>query len=574
MRFGGIKIFAMFFIGLLASFFLLLGINKSYCAFHENEESATQLWTCSMHPQIKLPHPGKCPICGMELIPVSSKGPSSDGASIRELTLSPTAQKLAEVQTSVARRMAVKVNVRLTGKIDFDERNIAFITTWIPGRLEKLFVDFTGTEVKRGAPMVEIYSPELFAAQSELLHAIQTLKHLQKSSLPTLRNTAYETVQSAREKLKLWGLTDDQIKRIIRRGKASYTMTIYSPISGTVVHKNGFEGMYVKTGTRIYTIADLSSLWLILDAYESDLTWVKVGDDVTFQVESFPGENFHGKISFIDPFVDKKTRTIRVRVDVLNKNGRLKPGMFAKATLHARINTVPPPLVIPASAPLITGKRAVVYVEVPGKPGTYEGKEIVLGPRAGDYYIVRYGLREGERVVTNGNFKIDSALQIKARPSMMTPEGGGGGGMQHHGGMKMSKKSPKMKSTAPASIPKAFKQDLLKVLKAYEDVSEAFQKQSQPEIEKAYSHLGRLLKQVNTEGLSGHPKMMWKELSMLIANDVVVALDAKKTLEKQDAFESLKNHIRRLVKQFNLKDNKTAKPASSQNSSHLSHGEK
>jgi len=256
-------------------------------------------------------------------------------------------------------------------------------------------------------------------------------------------------------------------------------LNIYAPIGGIVINKHVTEGTYVQTGTKIYTIADLSQLWVQLDAYESDMMWIRYGQEVEFTTQAYPGEVFKGRISFISPTVDPKTRTIKVRLNVSNPKEKLKPEMFVRAIVRSNIasgakvmasdmtgkwicpmhpsviknrpgkcdicgmdlvtteslgyvkaESNETPLVIPASAPLITGKRAVVYVQVPNreKP-TYQGREIVLGPRAGDYYIVKSGLAEGELIVTNGNFKIDSALQIQARPSMMNPNGSKTGGM-------------------------------------------------------------------------------------------------------------------------------------------------
>jgi Cu(I)/Ag(I) efflux system membrane fusion protein len=186
--------------------------------------------------------------------------------------------------------------------------------------------------------------------------------------------------------------------------------------------------MYLKTGDRIYTIADLSQVWVKLDAYESDLSWIRNGQEVEFEIEAYPGEILKGKIGFIDPFLDTKTRTVKVRVNVPNSEGKLKPEMFVRAVLYPVVADAAEGeslLLIPASAPLITGKRTVVYIKVPGNKGTYQGREIVLGPRTGDYYLVRQGLTEGELVVVNGNFKIDSAIQILAKPNMMSPEESG-----------------------------------------------------------------------------------------------------------------------------------------------------
>ena len=363
--------------------------------------------------------------------------------------------------------------IRLSGKIAYDESRISFVTAWVPGRIDKLFYNYTGVKVNKGTPMVYIYSPELLTAQEEYLQALKINEALKNSENSESLEMAAKTIKSAVKKLELYGLTTGQIKKIMEEGKIEDHITINSPVSGTVIKKNGFEGMYLKTGTNVYTIADLSSVWAWLDVYESDVTWLQEGQEIEFSGDAFPGEIFKGKISFIEPFLNEESRTVRVRVNIPNKKGRLKPGMFLKADLKISIpkenevqalkyvekwicpmecedpkdepgtcsvcgmklvkKKVPDkwskvvhaklPLVIPASAPLITGKKAVVYVEVSNtdKP-TYEGRIIELGPKAGDYYIVKSGLKVGEKVVVEGNFKIDSEMQIRAKPSMMSME--------------------------------------------------------------------------------------------------------------------------------------------------------
>jgi Cu(I)/Ag(I) efflux system membrane fusion protein len=277
-------------------------------------------------------------------------------------------------------------------------------------------------------------SPELLAAQEELIQSIKAVRGLRDSDSESLKRTAELTVEAVREKLRLWGLTPGQISEIEKRGTAAEKVDILAPASGVVVHKNALQGQYVMTGTQIYTIADLSKVWVKLDAYESDLLWIRTGQQVDFTAEAYPGEKFEGQVAFVDPVLDESTRTAKVRVNLDNPGGRLKPGMFVRAVLMAGIDADSEgrlPLVIPASAPLITGKRSVVYVE--REPGLYAGVEVLLGPRAGDYYVVEEGLEEGQRVVTRGNFKIDSAIQIMAGPSMMNPEGGGPVPGHHHG---------------------------------------------------------------------------------------------------------------------------------------------
>lgn len=441
-----------------------------------NQEKKIKYWTCSMHPQIKLPKKGLCPICAMDLIPVYEGGSEGGNESEVSLTLSEAGRKLAEVESEEVKFQEVSNEVRLVGKVDYDETRLSYISAWVPGRIDRLYVDFTGTKVRKGDHLIKLYSPELLSTQEEYLQAIKNLKESKDSQLSVIRDTAKTTLESAKEKLRLYGINEGQIEEIVKRGTPDEHMTINSPVSGTVIHKNGFEGMYVKTGDRIYTIADLNRVWLFLDAYESDIQWLHYGQNVKVEAESFPGEIFQGKIAFIEPVVEEKTRTIKLRVNVDNAEERLKPGMFVRATIHAVLGEggkiyeedlagkwicpmhpdiikerqqpcdicgmdliktsefgfAEKPtankrvLVIPKTAPLITGKRSVVYVENETKKDTskrYEGREVVLGPRAGDYYIVLSGLSEGERVVTKGNFKIDSALQIQAKPSMMNPAG-------------------------------------------------------------------------------------------------------------------------------------------------------
>jgi len=427
-------------------------------------------WTCSMHPQIRQPKPGKCPICFMDLIPVSLTG---GDIGERQISLSQEAIKLMEIETSAVERKFVTAEIRMVGKIDYDESRVKYITAWVPGRIDRLYVDYTGVTVNMGDHMVYLYSPELLSAQAELLQAAKAAENIRPGTSELINRSILATLEAAREKLRLLGLTQGQIAEIEKTAEPVDHLTIYAPIGGVVIHKNATEGMYVQTGTKIYTIADLSRLWVKLDAYESDMMWVRYGQEVEFQTEAYPGQVFKGTISFIDPVLNPKTRTVKLRVNVENPDAKLKPEMFVRAVVRARVaqggqvmnkamagkwicpmhpdvvkdtagicdicgmdlvtteslgyvkvdTPKEAPLVISASAPLITGTRAVVYVQLQeAEKPTYEGREVILGPRAGGYYIVESGLAEGEVVVTNGNFKIDSALQIQAKPSMMNPK--------------------------------------------------------------------------------------------------------------------------------------------------------
>jgi Cu(I)/Ag(I) efflux system membrane fusion protein len=412
----------------------------------------------------------------MDLVPVDSSG----GAGLREISFSKDALKLMEIQTTPVERKFVEAEIRMVGKVDYDETRVKDITAWVPGRIDRLYVDFTGTQVIQGDHMVYLYSPELISAQAEFLEAAKSVQNINPDSSELIKRLTLATLEAARDKLGLLGLTEKQIEQIEKTGQRPDHITIYAPIGGIVINKHVTEGTYVQTGTMIYTIADLSQLWVQLDAYESDMMWIRYGQEVEFTTEAYPGEVFKGRISFISPTVNPKTRTIKVRLNVSNREGKLKPNMFVRAIVRSKIASggkvmaadmagkwicpmhpsvikdgpgkcdicgmdlvtteslgyvkadLPDkaPLVIPATAALITGKRAVVYVQKPNteKP-TFEGREVVLGARTGNYYLVKDGLVEGEIVVTNGNFKIDSALQIQAKPSMMNPEGSKMGGM-------------------------------------------------------------------------------------------------------------------------------------------------
>lgn len=414
------------------------------------------IWTCSMHPQIQQPEPGKCPICGMDLIPLEPDHGTDLGP--RAMTMSESSRALAEIETSPVERAFPEATVRIVGLLDYDETREKNLSARFPARIERLFVNFTGIRVEQGEHLAEVYSPELLTAQRELLTAAR--------NAPDSSLTA-----AAREKLRLWDLLPDQIDEILTRGSASDRFELRAPVGGVVVEKQVKEGDYVKTGEPLFRIVDLGMLWLKLEAYESDLPWLRYGQTVKFNVEAYPGEEFAGQIAFIEPTLDRQTRTVAVRINVPNTDGRLKPGMFARGEVKVRIaengqvyapdlagkwispmhpeiikdhpgqcdicgmDLVPAeslgfvnppageaPLVVPTSAVLRTGKRAVVYLRVPDtEQPTFEGREITLGPRAGDRYVVLGGLAVGDEVVTHGAFKIDSALQIQAKPSMMNP---------------------------------------------------------------------------------------------------------------------------------------------------------
>jgi Cu(I)/Ag(I) efflux system membrane fusion protein len=399
--------------------FLVRGGGPATGAGHDHADHAADaaptVWTCSMHPQIQLPEFGQCPICFMDLIPLEDGG--GEGLGPRDLKLSASAAALAEIATAPVERRLAERELALVGKVTVDETRQRVITARVPGRLDRLVVAATGGEVARGEPLAEIYSPELYRARAELLAAREAVRRGDPGARVNLA--------SAEERLRLWDLDPDRVA-----ASGGDRVPITAPLAGTVVRKDAVEGAYVGTGQPLFAIADLSRVWVQLEAYERDLAWLAVGQDVTFTAVALPGEEFTGSVALIDPVLDERTRTVRVRVEAANPDGRLRPGMLARGVVAAELaadgrpaagREIEAPLLVPASAPLLTGERAVVYVRRPGDEPVFTGVDVVLGPRAGDWYVVRDGLQEGDEVVVNGAFKLDSALQIVAATSMMLP---------------------------------------------------------------------------------------------------------------------------------------------------------
>lgn len=567
----------------------------SATANSEAIQSTPSIWTCSMHPQIRRDGPGSCPICGMDLVPVKE---SAGG--VRTVSISPEIKSLMNVQVSPVRRQYVTADVRMVGKVEYDETRLAHITAWVPGRLERMFVDFTGVEVNKGDHMVQIYSEALYTAQEELLAV--TKRDRPQSSSRFIE--PLDLAESAREKLRLLGLTTEQIQTIEERGKSSETVTIYSPVGGVVVAKNKQEGDRVQTGDRIYTVADLNHLWVQMDAYESDLAWLRYGQDVEFTTEAYPGEVFRGRIAFIDPVLNEDTRTVKVRVNVSNEDGRLKPEMFVRAIVKSNVasggrvldaslagkwispmhpeiikdqpgdcdicgmplvraeslgyvtaepTSAAKPLVVPASAVLLTGTRAIVYVQIPDadKP-TYEGREIVIGPRAGDFYLVKSGLEEGDLVVTNGNFKLDSALQISAKPSMMTPQGGGGGG-HNHGGMEMPKADEGVKMGAgPMDLVPAVRDAMQGIVEQFKTIQAKIEAANLAEIRASYDQLSKAVEAVPADLIGPQMRPQWFEVGMLLRNDVTEGREVNSMRQADRVFALTRQHVDQMKAQFPL----------------------
>jgi Cu(I)/Ag(I) efflux system membrane fusion protein len=373
---------------------------------------------------------------------------------------------MAEIRLAPVERRPVWAEIRLYGQIEYDPAHQSVVTAYMPGVVNRVYIERAGVTVRWGQPLFDFYSSDLYFTEQELFEAAQVVPGLldfrhavphtaRKGEVQTRREAASRQETPAREegdakeaalqkmaairhKLRLLGLGKKDIDELMQRGEPTGIATVTAPRAGVVIRKEALEGTYVNTGTPLFTIADPRYVWLKLDAYESDLAWIRSGQEVEFQSDAVAGERFKGKVVFVDPIFNPRTRTTTVGVIAPEGEGRLRPQMIIRAVIRAEVGSEGrvlgeggrrdrPPLVVPASAPLITGRRAVVYVLVPGEERVFEGREVVLGPRAKDHYVVREGLEEGEQVVVNGNFKIDSAAQILAKPSMMAPQDKVGG---------------------------------------------------------------------------------------------------------------------------------------------------
>lgn len=507
---------------------------------HADGESATT-WTCSMHPQIRLPEPGACPICGMDLIPLSGGGDRAKDV----VKLSPNAAKLAELRTTPVYRTDASDTLRLLGRLEYDETAVRTITPWIGGRIDRLYVSTVGAKVSAGQPLAEIFSPEVYAAQQDLIVAKRQIEAM-ANALPISRSAAEASLTSARRRLRLLGIPEEEVEAMSKEATPRERVVVRSPANGTVLEQMVNQGAYVTAGTPMFRVAALNRIWVQLDAYESDLARITQGAKAEIQVTSYPGELFEGKVTFIDPTVDPNARTARVRIEVANPKGRLRPGMFAVAVLKAPEGEVrvEPPLVVPDTAVLFTGERSVVFVEARADEQlTYEAREVQLGPRMGNVYPVVSGLEQGERVVSQGAFTLDAELQIRGGRSMMTlPD-------------DVRRADTRPFDIAPKSI-----QRLSPLVTAYLDVSAALSKDDLPSAKSAYATLIAEAKRIQIQAPTDAAKR-WAELRTQLIDAGEEARDAPDLAHARNPFESVSRAMTELLRRFGNPTNEAVKLA-------------
>lgn len=512
---------------------------------HETEEST--IWTCSMHPQIKQDKPGQCPICAMDLIPLTSMSAEGDDVNPNEITMSESAASLANIQTMVVSKGIPQSTVYLQGKVLADERNISKITARFGGRIEKLFINFTGQNVRKGEKMATIYSPGLVTAQRELLEAMTF-----KDSRPSL-------YAAARGKLKLWDLTDKQILDIEENDEPQYYFNILSPITGTVTMRHVAVGDYVKEGTTLFKVVDLRKVWVMFDAYESDLPWIKLGDKVDFTIKALPGEKFSAKVTYIDPFINGQTRVAKVRVEVPNPKLTLKPEMYTSGLIESKITETTNEILVPKSSILWTGKRAIVYIKVPNRENpSFLYREIVLGPEAGAFFVVAEGLDEGEEIAVNGVFKIDAASQLIGLPSMMNPEGGKVSTGHNHGGTtmtdkemkKMEEKSNDSKEITKFKVSDKFKNQLNKFVDDYLIMKDAFVASDDKKVDKSAKNALTSINNVDMALLKWEAHNYWMTIKKPIVDNLNGIIQMNGIEMKRKHFSVISDNLYNILESF------------------------
>jgi Cu(I)/Ag(I) efflux system membrane fusion protein len=511
------------------------------------------IWTCSMHPQIRQNEPGDCPICGMDLIPLADEHDSEIDP--MAISMSPTAMQLANISTALVGSMNPVKMVRLNGKVQSDERLVYSQSSHIPGRIEKLMVNFTGEYVNKGQVIASVYSPELVTAQEELFEA-------QK-----IAETQPQLFNAAKEKLKNWKLADKQIEQILQSETTMETFDVQADVSGYVTKKMVNPGDYIRRGEAIYEIADLSKVWILFDVYESEMPWIKKGNKVEFTVASLPGETFAGTISFLDPVIDPKTRVAKARVEVANRGLKLKPEMFASGKVEAKLPNQSNAVVVPKTAVMWTGERSVVYVKSETDKGVnFMLRDVNLGPALGESYVIKNGLQEGEEIAVNGTFSIDAAAQLAGKPSMMNPSGGPAMTGHNHGGMEIGERVTQQATgsrqlsktkTEPLKVSDDFKKQLTKVYENYLKMKDAFVESDAHKVMTTAGDVLAALKKVDMSLLKGDAHIAWME-NLAVLEKTAASMSKSMDIEEQRSeFAKFNLAFYKSIKAFGL-DNVTA----------------
>ena len=528
-------------IGLLAGYLLSGGADE-----HDHgeevvaEEAGSEVWTCSMHPSVREDGPGSCPICGMDLIPADQMDDGEEDD--YSMVMSESAVQLAQIQTVAAERRVPEKEMRLPGRVEVDERRITSVTSHFPGRVIDLKVNFTGSRIDKGEAMATIYSPELVSAQRELLQAIER------------GGGDSRTAESARAKLRQWELTDDQIREIEERGEVEKNMEILSPADGFVMSRKIAREDHVDEGTVLFEVADLENVWVVMEAYEEDLDWIREGDEFRFASRSQPGVFHEGTISYVDPHVDPNSRTVRVRADINNAGGELKPDMLVYSELKSESRDGEQ-VMVPRSSVLWSGPRSLVYVQdIEADSPRFEVREVELGHRAGDWYAIHDGIEEGEEVVFHGAFRIDSEFQMADRFSMMNREPGTGAVPGHDHGDRDDHDHEEMVDH-PGEVDGAtddFREDFRAFLEIYLDAKDAL---FESDFDQAQEYSGLMKEELESIGLhrmDGDAHMRWMDQYEAIEGHLEHILGANDLNGQREGFNELSHVLIQAVQNYEI----------------------
>ncbi len=543
-------------VGLLAGYLIFGGSSSDESAMKDKSEmseghdhageSAAQMWTCSMHPQIMKKEPGDCPICGMDLIPAET---GAVGLGANEIKMTDNALALANIRTSTVGMVDSDGSfLKLSGKIRENEEANATQATYFAGRIEKLNVNYTGESVARGKLLATIYSPELVSAQQELLTAASM-----KASQPALYN-------AVRNKLKLWKLSDKQIDKIEEVGKVQENFPVYATVSGTITDIMVEEGDYVKQGQPLYKIANLNTVWAVFDAYENQISSLKEGQEVELTTNAYPNKEFTAKVSFVDPLLNSSTRTVMVRAILNNKENLLKPGMFVEGTIKNAQMKMENAVVVPASAVMWTGERSVVYVKTNPNEPIFEMREVALGNTNGDTYTIISGLENGDQIVTNGTFTVDAAAQLQGKKSMMNTEGGktmtgheGHLGMQPESGETSNPTVDHTKMNERLEVSKKFQGQLKKVFERYTLLKDALVADNAGKAQSSAKEIGESLAKVDMKLLEDEKAHNhWMTLQKEIKASVNAIANASEIAKQRNHFKHLSAHMISSVQLFGI----------------------
>ncbi|WP_034041590.1 efflux RND transporter periplasmic adaptor subunit [Wocania ichthyoenteri] len=534
---------AILVVGLLLGWLLFGGSsNKETERNHSETAETNQMWTCSMHPQIMQPESGDCPICGMDLIPAES---SADGLAADQFKLTENAIALANIQTTIVGESNVEGNaIKLSGKIAENEKANAVQVSYFSGRIERLNVSFTGEKVSKGQLLATIYSPELYAAQQELITAASL-----KESQPAL----YKAV---RNKLKLWKLSENQINQIEETGKVKENFPVYATVSGTVTEKLVEQGDYIKQGQPLLKIANLNTVWANFDVYENQIDRFKKGQEVLITTNTYPNNEFKGKVDFIDPILNTKTRTVTLRVVLNNQKDVFKPGMFVEGKIEGLNTNKEQVLAIPSSAVLWTGERSVVYVKANPNQPVFEMRKITLGNQIGNNYEMLEGLNNGDEIVTNGTFTVDAAAQLQGKKSMMNKDGGKVmTGHEGHLGMDNNaskKETEHTNMTERLEVSKAFQQQLNKVYESYINLKDALVEDDTNKVSKDANSLLDNLSQVDMKLVKNEAHNHWMSLAKEIKSSSSAISKTTDLKEQRSHFKHLSSHLINAVQLFGI----------------------